>query len=137
MASAVYPKALQSFISQNPSIDMDTDTIKVAAVDLTADYTYSAAHQFKSSVTSYSGSTDATLGTPTVTSGVFSAANLAPAWASLAQSSTKTIGALVVYKDTGVAATSPIICYIELSGAVTPNGGDVNITWNGSGIFSI
>lgn len=137
MASAVYPKALESFISQNPSIDMDSDTIKVAAVDLTADYTYSASHQYKSSVTSYSGSTDATLGTKTVTSGVFDAADLAPAFSSLAQSGSKTVGALVIYKDTGNAATSPLIAYIELSSAVTPNGGDINITWNGSGIFSI
>lgn len=137
MASAVYPKALQSFLTANPAIDVDTDTIKVAAVDLTADYTYSSSHQFKSSVTSYSGSTDATLASVTGTSGTMDAADLAPAWASLAQSTTKTIGALVVYKDTGNAATSPLICYIELTSAVTPNGGDINITWNASGILSI
>lgn len=137
MASAVYPKALQSFLTANPSIDVDTDTIKVAAVDLTADYTYSSAHQFKSSVTSYSGSTDATLASVTGTSGTMDAADLSPAWASLAQSSTKTIGALVVYKDTGTGSTSPLIAYIELASAVTPNGGDINITWNASGILSI
>jgi hypothetical protein len=137
MASAVYPKALQSFLTANPAIDVDTDTIKVAAVDLTADYTYSSSHQYKSSVTSYSGATDATLASVTGTSGTMDAADLAPAWASLAQSSTKTIGALVVYKDTGNAATSPLICYIELASAVTPNGGDINITWNASGILSI
>jgi hypothetical protein len=136
MASAVYPKALQSFLTQNPSIDVDTDTIKVAAVDLTADYTYSSSHQFKSSVTSYSGSTDATLSSVTGTSGTMDAADNTPAWASLSQSSTKTIGALVIYKDTGNAATSPLIAYIEIT-AVTPNGGDINITWNASGILSI
>lgn len=137
MASAVYPKALQSFLTANPSIDVDTDTIKVAAVDLTADYTYSSTHQFKSSVTSYAGTTDATLSTVTGTNGTMDAADLAPAWASLAQSTTKTIGALVVYKDTGTASTSPLIAYIELASPVTPNGGDINITWNASGILSI
>lgn len=136
MASAVYPKALQSFLTANPAIDVDTDTIKVAAVDLTADYTYSASHQYKSSVTSYSGSTDATLASVTGTSGTMDAADLAPAFSALAQSSTKTVGALVVYKDTGSAATSPLIAYIEIT-AVTPNGGDINITWNASGILSI
>ena len=137
MASAVYPKALQSFLTQSPSIDVDGDTIKVAAVDLTVDYAYSATHQYKSSVTSYSGSTDATLSSVTGTSGTMDAADLSPAWASLAQSSTKTIGALVVYKDTGTASTSPLIAYIELASAVTPNGGDINITFNASGILSI
>lgn len=137
MASAVYPKALQSFLTQNPSIDVDGDTIKVAAVDLTVDYAYSSTHQFKSSVTSYSGSTDATLSSVTGTSGTMDAADLSPAWSLLAQSGTKTIGALVVYKDTGSASTSPLICYIELASAVTPNGGDVNVTWNASGIMSI
>jgi hypothetical protein len=137
MASAVYPKALQRFLTASPTIDVDTDTIKVAAVDLTADYTYSAAHQYKSSVTSYSGSTDATLASVTGTSGTMDAADLSPAWASLSQSTTKTIGALVIYKDTGNAATSPLIAYIELASAVTPNGGDINITWNASGILSI
>lgn len=137
MASAVYPKALESFLTANPAIDVDTDTIKVAAVDLTADYTYSSAHQYKSSVTSYSGSTDATLASVTGTSGTMDAADLAPAFAALAQSTTKTVGALVVYKDTGSGATSPLIAYIELASAITPNGGDINITWNASGIISI
>lgn len=137
MASAIYPKALQSFLTQNPSIDVDTDTIKVAAVDLTADYTYSSAHQYKSSVPSYSGSTDATLASITGTSGTMDAADLSPAFAALAQSASKTVGALVIYKDTGNAATSPLIAFIQLASAVTPNGGDINITWNGSGILSI
>lgn len=136
MASAVYPLALQSFLSQNPSIDMDTDTIKVAAVS-DANYTYSAAHQYKSSVTSYTGSTDATLASPTTTNGTFDAADLSPAFSSLSQNSTDTIDALVVYKDTGSAATSPLICYIDLASSTTPNGGDINVTWSGSGIFSI
>lgn len=137
MASAVYPKALQSFLTQSPSIQVGTDTLKVAAVDLTTDYTYSSTHQYKSSVTSYSGSTDVALTSVTGTSGTLDAADLSPAWSSLSQSTTKTIGALVVYKDTGTASTSPLIAYIELGTAVTPNGGDINITWNASGILSI
>lgn len=137
MASAVYPKAKESFISQNPSIDLDTDTIKVAIVDLTADYTYSAAHQYKSSVPSYAGSTDQTLGSKTVASGVFDAAD--STFTALAQSAAKTVGALVIYKDTGNAATSPLIAYIDGFSAIVPNGGDITITWdNGaSKIFAL
>jgi hypothetical protein len=138
MASAIYPKAKESFLSQNPSIDLDTDTIKVALVDLTADYTYSSAHQFKSSVTSYSGTTDQTLASKTITNGVFNAASPVT-FTSVAQSASKTVGALVIYKDTGSAATSPLIAYIDGFTAIVPNGGDIAITWDtGSNkIFSL
>jgi hypothetical protein len=43
--------------------------------------------------------------------------------------------ALVIYKDTGSAATSPLIAYIDTATGlpVTPNGADVTVTWdNGS-----
>ena len=114
MASALYPLAKESFISQSPALDLDTDTIKVALVNVATDYTYSASHQYKSSVTSYSGTTDQTLGS-------------------------KTVAALVIYKDTGNAATSPLIAYIDGFTAVTPNGGNIAITWdNGaSKIFAL
>jgi hypothetical protein len=137
MASALYPLAKQSFLSQNPSIDLDTDTIKVALVNLSTDYTYSSAHQFKSSVTSYSGTTDQTLGTISISLGVFDAADVT--FTAVAVSGTKTVAALVIYKDTGVAGTSPLIAYIDGFTAVTPNGGNITITWdNGaSKIFAL
>lgn len=137
MASAVYPLAKQSFISQSPSIDLDTDTIKVALVNITTDYTYSAAHQYLSSVTTYAGTTDQTLGTITVTNGVFNAAGAT--FTSVAISGTKTVGALVIYKSTGVAGTSPLIAYIDGFTAVTPNGGNITITWDtgSSKIFAL
>lgn len=137
MASALYPKYKESALSQNPSVDLDTDTIKVALVDLTSDYTYNSSHQYKSSVTSYSGTTDQTLGTKTVTSGVFDADD--SAFTSVSQSAAKTVGALVIYKDTGNSATSPLIAYIDGFTAVTPNGGNINITWSSgaSKIFAL
>lgn len=135
MASAIYNKAKESFLSQNPSIDMDTDTIKVALVNTSTDYTYSASHQYLSSVTTYSGTTDQTLGSKTVTNGTFDAAD--STFTSVAISGSKTVQALVIYKDTGNAATSPLIAYIDGFSAVTPNGGNITITWNASGIFAL
>ena len=137
MASAIYPKAKQSFLSQSPSIDMDTDTIKVALINVATDYTYSSSHQYMSSVTTYSGTTDQTLGSVSVTSGVFDAADAT--FTSVAISGSKTVAALVIYKDTGSAATSPVIAYIDGFTAVTPNGGNITVTWdNGSAkIFAL
>lgn len=134
MASALYPKYKESALSQNPSVDMDTDTIKVALVNTTTDYTYSSAHQYLSSVTTYSGTTDQTLGTKTVTNGTFDAANAT--FSSVAIDGSKDVEALVIYKDTGSAATSPLIAYIDGFTAVTPNGGDITVTWDTS-IFSL
>lgn len=137
MASALYPKFKQSLLSQSPSVDLDTDTIKVALVNTSTDYTYSAAHQYKSSVTSYSGTTDQTLGTVSITSGVFDAAD--STFTSVAIDGAKTVQALVIYKDTGVAATSPLIAYIDGFSAITPNGGSITVTYdNGaSKIFAL
>jgi len=51
-----------------------------------------------------------------------------------------TVEALVIYVDTGSAATSPLVAYIDTSVTglpVTPNGGDITVTWNASGIFAL
>ena len=40
--------------------------------------------------------------------------------------------ALVIYKDTGTESTSPLIMYIDTATGlpVTPNGGDITVTWD-------
>lgn len=131
MASALYPKFKESMLSQNPSVDLDTDTIKVALVD-TGTYTYSTAHQYYSSVSGVVG-TPQTLGSKSVTDGVFDAADV-----TFTAVSGASVEALVVYKDTGSAATSPLIAYID-GISVTPNGGDITVAWdNGSNkIFAL
>ena len=135
MASALYPKAKESFLSQNPSIDLDTDTIKVALVS-TSDYTYSSANQYKSSVTSYAGTTDQTLGSKQITSGVFDAADAT--FTAVSVDGSKAANAVVIYKDTGSAATSPLIAYID-GFSVTPNGGNITVSWDtgASKIFAL
>ena len=50
------------------------------------------------------------------------------------------VEALVIYIDTGNTATSRLVAYIDtgVTGLpVTPNGGDISITWNASGIFQL
>lgn len=121
MASAVYPKALEAFLGS--SISMSADTIKCCLVD-TGTYTYSAAHQFRSSLTGVAGGTHATLGSKTVTNGIFDAADTTM----VAVTAGASVEAAVLYKDTGNIATDPLIAYIEFS-SITPNGGDIVITW--------
>ena len=44
---------------------------------------------------------------------------------------------VVIYKDTGTETTSPLICVLDLTSAITPNGGNITIQFDASGIGSI
>ena len=123
MANTLYDKGRQKFLEGG--ITILTDTIKVALVD-TGTYTFSQAHEFLSDLTGVVG-TATTLGTKTSTSGVFDAADT-----TFTSATGATVEALVIYKDTGVAGTSPLIAYIDTATGLpaTPNGGDVTVTWD-------
>lgn len=133
MANALYGLARQSFLSQSPALDWDTDNIKVILADITAAYTVSIdADQYVGNGTTPIPTAaiiarTANLGTKTVTLGVADAAATTFTAVSGAVS-----GALVIYKDSGADATSPLIAYIDTATGlpVTPNGGDINVAWN-------
>jgi hypothetical protein len=75
------------------------------------------------------------LGSKTFTNGVFDAADV-----TFTAVTGASIEALIIWIDTGSNATSPLVAYIDTSVTglpVTPNGGDISITWNVSGIFSL
>jgi len=120
MAAAVYPLAKQAFLTAG--INLSTDTIKCALVD-TGTYTYSAAHQFLTSLTGVIG-TAVTMTTKTVALGVFDADDT-PFTAVTGAS----IEAVVIYKDTGVAGSSPLIAFID-GISVVPSGGDIIVVWD-------
>jgi len=132
MANALYPKWKESLIQLTANNSL-TGTVKAALVD-TGTYTYSAAHQFLSSLSGVVG-TAATLGTKSYTNGVFDAADVT--YTAVSGSSAE---AIVLYIDTGVAGTSPLVAYIDTGATglpVTPNGSDISIAWNASGIFAL
>lgn len=133
MANAIYPKYKEALITGATNISLSTGTVKVALVD-TGTYTYSAAHEFYSSVTGVVG-TPQTLGTKTAVNGVFDAADI-----TFTAVTGNSVEALLVYIDTGTAGTSRLVAYIDagVTGLpVTPNGGDITVAWNASGIFAL
>lgn len=133
MANAIYPLYKQALLDGDTNIDVNDGTVKVALVD-TGTYTYSGAHQFLSDLTGVVG-TAQTIANTTVANGLFDGDNVTYTGVSGA-----TVEALVIYIDTGVAGTSRLVAYIDtgVTGLpVTPNGGDISITWNGSGIFQL
>ena len=112
------------------------DTIKVAVVNGVTDYSFSAAHQDFADIADYLATTPQTLGAKTVTNGVFD--NTADiTFTSVAVDGAKVIDVLIHYKDSGTPATSPLICYHDAFTPVTPNGGNIVIQYNGSGIFEL
>lgn len=124
MANALYDKGREGFL--DGSIDWDTDTIKVALVD-TGTYTVNlSTHDFLDDVSGIVG-TAQTLGTKTVTAGVADAADV-----TFTSVTGNSVEALVIYKDTGSAATSRLIAYIDTATGlpVTPNGGNITVAWD-------
>ena len=126
MSNALYDKGREKFL--RGEIAWQTDTIKLVLVDL-ADYTLSiSTHEFLSDIPSGARvATTAALGSKTTTAGVADAADPVFSAASGDQSE-----ALVIYKDTGSAATSPLIGFIDTATGlpVLPNTGDINVIFD-------
>lgn len=133
MANAIYPKYKEALINGSTNTSL-TGTVKVALVD-TGTYTYSATHEFLTSLTGVVGTAQTIGATKTYTNGVFDGADVTYTAVTGA-----TVEALVIYIDTGVAGTSRLVAFIDTGVTnlpVTPNGGDITVTWNVSGIFSL
>lgn len=126
MANALYAKGKQNMLDGN--IDFSADTIKVQLIDV-ADYTVNLSTD--DALNDIPGAalvgTAATLGTKTLTDGVFDAADT-----TLTAVTGDPSEALVIYKDSGVSSTSWLIAYIDTATGlpVTPNGGDILIQWD-------
>lgn len=126
MANALYDKGREGLL--DGSIDWDTDAIKAVLVDTGAYTVNLSTHTFLSDIAVGARiATSANLGTKTVTSGVADAADV-----SFTAVTGASVEAIVLYKDTGSAATSRLIAYIDTATGlpVTPNGGDINIAWD-------
>jgi hypothetical protein len=138
MANALYPKWKETLLKAEANSELDSSEgatgVYCALVD-TGTYTYSSAHQFYSSLSGVVG-TDQEILTKTQALGVFDGTDLV--YTAVTGAS---VEALVLYrKNAGANTTWPLIAYIDTSVTglpCTPNGGNINLTWNASGIFSL
>jgi hypothetical protein len=134
MANAIYPKYKEAILDSLANSDLNDGTVKVALLQATE--TYAAADTFLSDITG-----GAVIGTAqiinntTVTNGLFDGDDVTFTAVSGAQ-----VVALLIYIDTGTPSTSRLVAWLD-SGVtglpVTPNGGNISITWNVSGIFQL
>jgi len=132
MSNVIYPKAKQEALKAN--LNMSGGTVKAALVDL-GTYTYSATHQYFSSVSSAVVGTPQALANKTFVDGLFDADDV-----TFPSVTGNTAEAIVIYIDTGAAGTSQLVAYIDTGVTnlpVTPNGGNIGTNWNALGIFQL
>lgn len=138
MANAIYPLWKQEILKGTSNCLLNssegTTGVYAALVD-TGTYTYSASHQFYSSLSGVVG-TDQEITSKTQTTGTFDGADVT--FTSVTGNSAE---AIVLYrKNAGANTTWPLIAYLDTNVTglpVTPNSGNIVISWNASGIFTI
>lgn len=135
MANAIYPKFKQALLDASTNADLNDNTVKAVLID-TADEAYNAADEFLSDITGAGiVGTAQTINNTTVTTGLFDGDNV-----TFTAVTGDPCEAILIYIDTGVAGTSRLVAFIDtgVTGLpVTPNGGDITITWHATGIFQL
>jgi hypothetical protein len=131
MANALYTKGKEKMLSA--AINYPSDTIKAALVN--SSYTPNlATDEFLTTVSTYVLNTSQTLASKAVTGGAFDAADVT--WTAVTAGATAKF--VVLYKDTGSAATSPLLALIDtITGfPLATNGADITVQWD-NGTYKI
>ncbi|GMV19040.1 MAG: bacteriophage protein [Polyangiaceae bacterium] len=132
MAAHWYPEGIDAVMTG--TIDPDTSDLRVQLVDAT--YTYNTAHDNLDDVVAGNRvGTAGALASKTIidngNSRVLDAADL-----TFTALTGDPVTGLVIYLHTGVESTSRLLAYID-GIAITPDGSDVTLRWNASGILEI
>lgn len=138
MSNAIYSKFKQEILkgtANNLLNSAEGATGVYAALVDAGTYTFSDTHQFYSSLSGIVG-TDQEILTKTQVDGIFDGTDVT--FAAVTGASAE---AIVLYrKNAGANTTWPLIAYLDtgMTGLpVTPNGGNITVTWNASGIFKL
>jgi hypothetical protein len=139
MANAVYVPFRNGILGSHATrVDLDADTIKGVLIDHGTDTPNTTTDDFYNDISAgLVGALSSALGSKTigtVAAGVFDAADIT--FTAVTGNSAESLNLL---KDTRNAATSDLISYWDTATGlpVTPNGGDIAVTWNASGIFKV
>jgi hypothetical protein len=131
MANAIYPKYKEAILAASANVSLTTGTVKVAL----STAAYNSAHDFYDDVSANSIGTPQTIASTTVTNGLFDGNDVTFTSVSGSQ-----VTSLIIYIDTGSAATSRLVTFLDTNVTglpVSPNGGNISITWSASGIFQL
>lgn len=128
MASQLYPQGAAHLLGKSTKVDLVADTIKI----LFYSGSFSSANEFVSDLTGADiVARSGALAGKTTTDGVFDANDI-----TVTAVSGSAFTHVILYKDTGADASSPLIAIFDVT-SFTPTGGDVNVVFNSSGLFSI
>lgn len=125
MANSLYAKGAEKIFSA--SVNFPSDTLKVSLMKNTYPQNL-ATDEFYSGISAYVLNTPQTLGSKSITGGVFDAADVT----FTAVTAGDTSEGVVIWKDTGNPATSPVLAYIDtITGfPLATNGGDITVKWD-------
>lgn len=124
MANALYDKGREKFLTG--AINASADTLKCALLKSTYAPTL-ASDEFYSGISAHVVGSPQTLTSKTVAAGVLDAADV-----TFTAVPTANVSYCAIYKDTGNAATSPLIALFDTAAGlpVSTNGGDIIIAWD-------
>lgn len=137
MANVLYNAFKQAILDEGH--DLVADDIRAILSDA-ADYTFSSAHDFLDDVPGGARvAVSSALGTKSITNGVFDSADFT--WSSVTGDQSEQV-ILYNHDGNGAGADSArqLIAFYDtgITGMpITPNGGNINVTVNGSGWFAI
>lgn len=140
MANAVYPEYKEFLLGASANVSLNvndaTDGPFTMLYDVGAGGAYDGADSFYSDVAAGIIGTAQRNITPTVANGTFDSDNV-----TFTAVSGASVEALIIYRhNSGANTTWKVVLYLDTSVTglpVTPNGGDITVTWNASGIFTI
>jgi hypothetical protein len=131
VANGLYSMFKQRLL--NKEINLSTDTVKAVLIDTTQYTVNLATNQNLADVPVAARVATVALTGNAITNGVFSTANWT--WTSVTGN---TCAGILLYDDTH--ANKALVCWFDsgITGfPVTPNGGNINVTENASGLFSL
>ncbi len=131
-ANALYDTFKEALL--NKEHDFSVDVIKSTLID-SADYTFSSSHDDYSVDVAAAAkvAVSAALGSPTITNGSFDTADFT--WSSVSGDVSE---AIIIWNETPTPDKLASFYDTSMTGMpVTPNGGDINVTVNASGWFTL
>jgi hypothetical protein len=139
MANAIYPKWKEAIIQASASSALNgsgATGVYAALVD-SGTRGYNAADQYYSDMSSAIVGTPVEIGaTKSYTSGIFDGADVT--WTAVTGATCEAI--LIYIQNAGANTTWRLVAYLDTNVTnlpVTPNGGNISVTWSGTGIFAL
>lgn len=136
MANAIYPKYKEALLGGDSNISLANSegTVVVSLID-TANNAYDANNQFYSDLDAADVIASANIENTTIENGLLRGDDV-----KFSSVSGDECEALLIWIDTTDPATSRLVAFLDtgVSGLpVSPNGSDIDIEWNVSGIFQL